>query len=53
MLGYDDVVDFLIAACPRYRGSPERAAVDDADGEYIRIAGFVAYLVRLLDEETP
>jgi hypothetical protein len=51
MLGYDDVVDFLIAACPSYGGSPERAAVDDADGEYIRIAGFVAYLVRLLDEQ--
>ena len=51
MLGYDDVVDFLIAACPSYEGSPERRVVDDADGEYIRIAGFVPHLVRLLDEQ--
>jgi hypothetical protein len=51
MLGYDDVVDFLIAACPTYEGSPEQGVVDDADGEYIRIAGFVAHLVRLLDEQ--
>jgi hypothetical protein len=51
VLGYDDVVDLLIAACPSYEGSPERRVVDDADGEYIRIAGFVAHLVRLLDEQ--
>lgn len=51
MLRYDDVVAFLIAACPSYEGSPERAAVDDADGEYIRVTGFVTYLIRLLDEQ--
>lgn len=51
MLRYDDVVAFLIAACPSYESSPERAAVDDADGEYVRVAGFVTYLVRLLDEQ--
>ena len=40
-----------MAACPSYESSPERAAVDDADGEYVRVAGFVTYLVRLLDEQ--
>jgi hypothetical protein len=48
---YDDVVAFLIAACPSYEGSPERAEVDDADGEYVRVAGFATYLIRLLDEQ--
>jgi hypothetical protein len=51
MLRYDDVVAFLIAACPSYEGSPERATVDDANGEYIRVTGFVRHLIRLLDEQ--
>ena len=29
--GYDDVIRSLMAACPAYEGSPERAAVDDGD----------------------
>jgi hypothetical protein len=51
MLRYDDVVAFLIAACPSYERSPERAAVDDDNGEYIRVTGFVRHLIRLLGEE--
>jgi hypothetical protein len=47
---YSDVVALLIAACPSYEGSPERAAVDDANGEYIRVTGFARHLIRLLDE---
>ena len=50
MIAYDDVVPLLVAACPSYEGSPERAAVDDANGEYIRVTGFVRHLIRLLDE---
>jgi hypothetical protein len=50
VIRYDDVVAFLIAACPSYEGSPERASVDDANGEYIRVTGFVRHLIRLLDE---
>jgi hypothetical protein len=48
--GYDDVIRSLMAACPAYEGSPERAAVDDGDGEYVRLTGFVRYLIRLLDQ---
>lgn len=51
MLRYDDVMAFLLAACPSYEGSPERAAVDDANGEYLRVTGFVTHLIRLLDEQ--
>ena len=50
MIAYDDVVALLVAACPSYEGSPERAAVDDANGEYIRVTGFVRHLIRLLDK---
>ena len=50
MIRYGDVVAFLIAACPSYDGSPERAAVDDANGEYIRVTGLVRHLIRLLDD---
>jgi hypothetical protein len=51
MLSYDDVVAFLMAACPTYEGSPERAAVDDASGEYVRATGLVRHLIRLRDEQ--
>jgi hypothetical protein len=50
VIQYDDVVAFLIEACPSYERSPERAGVDDRNGEYIRVTGFVKYLIRLLDE---
>jgi hypothetical protein len=50
VIAYDDVVALLVAACPTYEGSPERAVVDDANGEYIRMTGFVRHLIRLLDE---
>jgi hypothetical protein len=50
VIRYDDVVALLVAACPGYDGSPEHESVDDGDGEYIRVAGFVTYLIRLLDE---
>jgi hypothetical protein len=50
VIRYGDVVAFLIAACPSYDGSPERAAVDDANGEYIRVTGLVRHLIRLLDD---
>jgi hypothetical protein len=47
---YDEVVAFPIAACPSYEGSAEQAAIDDADGEYIRVAGLARHLIRLLAE---
>jgi hypothetical protein len=50
MISYDDVVGLLTAACPGYQQSEEHALVDEADGEYVRVAGFVLHLIRLLDE---
>jgi hypothetical protein len=50
VISYDDIVGLLTAACPGYEGSDEHVLVDEADGEYVRIAGFVLHLIRLLDE---
>jgi hypothetical protein len=47
-IGYDDVVPFLMAACPSHAGSPECAPV--TEGEFVRVLGFVRHLIRLLHE---
>ena len=46
MIRYDDVVALLVGACTNLEGSPERAAIHDAEGEYIRVTGFVTHLIR-------
>jgi hypothetical protein len=49
VITYDDVVSLLANACPSYAASPERAAIDQADGDYLLVSGFVRHLVRLLE----
>jgi hypothetical protein len=45
---YDDVVAFLMAACPSHADSPDCASVEE--GEYVRVLGFVRHLIRLAEE---
>jgi hypothetical protein len=47
MIGYDDVLPLLSAACPTYPQSPEAAAVEVENGHYVNIGHFVAHLLRL------